>query len=278
VLAKATYVEDVTLSSSTTSAATLQFFGGGATLMHPAVLDEVLLNATDVGFDIHDVTLIGSASGPPAVDTGTVPCSLENVTIENATTAINVANTVLTITNIQISNAGNGISLFGGATLTLDRAVIHDVRVAPISVANVGDGSVNITNLMAYNAGSSLELAGANGTIAFSTIGATTGTGSAAALDCGPSVTLDSTIVWNTTGAAISGTCQVVHSSIAGPTAVMGTANANPLFANELQGDYHLTADSPAIDQVGTGPATDFEGDARPQGSAFDIGADEYKP
>ena len=31
----------------------------------------------------------------------------------------------------------------------------------------------------------------------------------------------------------------------------------------------------PARDVLATGPATDFEGDARPGGTAFDIGADE---
>ena len=276
MLAKATYVEDVSLSSSTTPAATLEFFGGGATLMHPAVADQVMIFATDVGFDIHDMTMVGSASGPPAIDTGTVPCSLENVIIQNANTAINVSGTVLTVKNIQISNSGNGIAMFGGGTLTLDGAQIHGIRTAPISVAMDGDGSVDISNLVAYDAGGPVDLGGANGSITFSTIGATTG--SAAALNCGPKVTVNATIVWNTSGSSISGTCQQIHSAIAGPTGVSGAANANPLFVNELQGDYHLSAQSPAIDQLSTGPSTDFEGDARPQGSAFDLGADEYKP
>ncbi len=43
-------------------------------------------------------------------------------------------------------------------------------------------------------------------------------------------------------------------------------------------GDYHLSAGSCCID-AGTSegaPDTDFEGDARPQGVGYDIGADEY--
>lgn len=54
----------------------------------------------------------------------------------------------------------------------------------------------------------------------------------------------------------------------------------------ELQGDYHITGASPVIDrgtpQVTRGaetihaPDTDFDGNARPQGAGYDIGAFEY--
>ena len=66
-----------------------------------------------------------------------------------------------------------------------------------------------------------------------------------------------------------------MKNSIVGPTALTGSMNTNPQFKNELQRDYHLAASSPAIDLVGSGPATDYEGDARPKGAGFDIGADE---
>jgi len=53
---------------------------------------------------------------------------------------------------------------------------------------------------------------------------------------------------------------------------------SDPLFANPSQGDFHLTSGSPAIDAGISLPEvpTDFEGTPRPQGSAYDIGADEY--
>lgn len=52
----------------------------------------------------------------------------------------------------------------------------------------------------------------------------------------------------------------------------------NPLVVHPETGDFHLTADSPAID-AGTdvdAPTDDFDGNARPFGAGFDIGACEY--
>ena len=54
-----------------------------------------------------------------------------------------------------------------------------------------------------------------------------------------------------------------------------GNIFLDPILVGE--GDYHLTGESPCID-AGTdaGIYTDLEGDVRPQGAAFDMGADEY--
>jgi fibronectin-binding autotransporter adhesin len=50
----------------------------------------------------------------------------------------------------------------------------------------------------------------------------------------------------------------------------------DPLFVNPARDDYHLQAGSPAIDAgVDAGIAMDIDGEVRPQGSGFDIGADE---
>ncbi len=58
----------------------------------------------------------------------------------------------------------------------------------------------------------------------------------------------------------------------------------DPLWENQLSGDYHLTDQSPCIDAgtepviYGAGRPFDFEGDPRPQGGGWDIGPDEFTP
>jgi hypothetical protein len=58
-----------------------------------------------------------------------------------------------------------------------------------------------------------------------------------------------------------------------------GGNSINVLFTplDPAAGNYHITAVSPAVDQgTATGaPATDYDGEARPSGAGFDIGADE---
>ena len=55
-------------------------------------------------------------------------------------------------------------------------------------------------------------------------------------------------------------------------------SDASTIFSNMATNDLHLLEDSPAIDAgTGTGaPSTDFDGNNRPSGPAFDIGAYEY--
>lgn len=56
-----------------------------------------------------------------------------------------------------------------------------------------------------------------------------------------------------------------------------GNIDADPVFVGG--GDFHLTEDSPCID-TGTygGVYDDIDGDVRPQGAGYDMGADEYVP
>jgi hypothetical protein len=51
--------------------------------------------------------------------------------------------------------------------------------------------------------------------------------------------------------------------------------NATLGFANPADGDFHIPLSSPAVDRLTTGPASDVDGQPRPQGPRQDVGADE---
>lgn len=65
-------------------------------------------------------------------------------------------------------------------------------------------------------------------------------------------------------------------------TAEGGNVNLDPMFVDPLNGDYHLSPNSPMINAGSNSapslPLYDFEGEARVQGPAVDIGADEFTP
>jgi len=69
----------------------------------------------------------------------------------------------------------------------------------------------------------------------------------------------------------------VTYSDVEGGRNGEGNIRSDPLFLGG--GDYHLTASSPCIDS-GTSngaPSTDIEGNLRPNGHGYDMGAYEYR-
>ena len=94
------------------------------------------------------------------------------------------------------------------------------------------------------------------------------------------SPTITNCIVWmNAPGdpilEAATATLVVSHSNVQGGWPGTGNVNVDPRFAGGE--DYHLTEGSPCID-AGTdaGVLADMDGGLRPQGTGFDIGADEH--
>ena len=91
---------------------------------------------------------------------------------------------------------------------------------------------------------------------------------------------LSNCIFWNDAPDEIyisSGSLIITYSDIQGGWTGTGNIDADPLFADAANFDFHLTEGSPCID-TGTdaGVYEDFEGDVRPWGDGFDMGADEF--
>lgn len=81
----------------------------------------------------------------------------------------------------------------------------------------------------------------------------------------GNSVTLDATL-WHANGTDRAGAGAINHTN---------DHSGDPAFAPD---GYHLTAGSAAIDQgVDAGVTTDLDGEARPWGRGYDLGADEFQ-
>jgi hypothetical protein len=140
----------------------------------------------------------------------------------------------------------------------------------PTSSVELVQGSLNATNLVITGNAPAIVVNGGISNIGFASI-------AGAEVDCnGGALTIHDSILWLwPSSAAVTGSsCTFVNSIVRGSTAP-GTRDVDPLFTDPLIGDIHLKAGSPARDAADTGPPIDYEGDPRPRGAKFDLGADE---
>jgi hypothetical protein len=98
----------------------------------------------------------------------------------------------------------------------------------------------------------------------------------------GAVATVNNSILWGNDGVDLAGPGLVVNfSDVSSPTIGLpgiGNIGEDPRFVDASGADYHLTADSAAID-AGTAlgaPLRDVDGDLRPLGEGYDMGADEF--
>jgi len=156
-----------------------------------------------------------------------------------------------------------------------------------------------INNIVAENrantAGSGLHIVGSPRLLHNTIAGNSGGDGSGIHVTdydgCPSTVAMTNTIlVGHTVGITVTGRSKVMTNGILwhstsitvsqSPTATVTVQNqhqGDPAFINPAAWNYHLSGVSAAIDAgVDAGVATDIDDDSRPQGTAPDLGADEY--
>ena len=231
-------------------------------------------------------------------DPGTKLTSTTNGIIVEARGSSQVTISDLTIAGASgPAGSGLGISLPPGSTasLTLSRVVIFGNQGGGISISG---GQFDITNCVIAGNGSAQTSFGGvrfdqidNGrrrfefnTVADNVAKDGTSVGVVCTLVTQP-LTFSNNIVY---GNQIGGTrtqvgganCNWVYSDI-GPDTLSGTGNINtdPLFTNPSQNDFHIQPTSPVKGKADPGATVriDIDGETRPQGGGYDMGADEIQ-
>ena len=213
--------------------------------------------------------------------------------LELATSCLQLQGGTTTAEHIHVHNC-SGVGINANGVLILDGSTISQNRSGGVVIQNQ---TFTITNNIIYGNG----IGGGGG-----------GGASAGGIDIQPTAATGSRIDFNTvaanavkasTGVAggiycnipfFTGTGNVLAGNLGGGSPTTTYANDNGActyassviqtnlnlgFVNAPTGNFHINSTSSLRDAATVmGPATDVDGESRPYGSAYDIGADEYHP
>ncbi|MBW2170839.1 MAG: right-handed parallel beta-helix repeat-containing protein, partial [Deltaproteobacteria bacterium] len=197
------------------------------------------------------------------------------------------------VTNNVATGCGDGchvggIAVLGIGDVNIDRTYVTQNEGGIGGIWTENTNSPSLTNCMITgNTGSwlvggvgldSAEISLTNCTIADND-GNTEGAGGIGSMDDSPITVLNSILWGNTPNQVDTGVAPTVaYSDVQGGHAGTGNINANPMFLGP--GDYHIFLASPCVDTATPdgAPADDIDGDVRPQGAGYDMGADENLP
>ena len=191
------------------------------------------------------------------------------------------------------SGNGGGLHITDGGRIDVSDGVISDNTTTDHGGAiSAGNATVNITNTLITNnaatSGAANVLAAADSPVTFmnTTISDNNPTGAQAVILWGGTMTMTNSILWNSS-LSLQRDCTVCsfnvnYSDIQGLAGIpdisagVGNFDADPLFADQELGNYHIKPNSPCIDKgtsVGA-PGSDIEGN--PRTPPPDVGAYEW--
>ncbi len=204
---------------------------------------------------------------------GGIYCSLSSPTITNCTISANMADT-----------DGGGIYSYRSSPTITNCVISENFAVTRGSGIICGE-STTITNCMVLGNSAGYEgggiSCGDSTAIKYCTISGNYAGDIGGGVICGDSTAITNCVVWGNFAPIRReihvdyGSPVITYSDVRRGWPGEGNIDANPLFRGE--GDFHLTIGSPCIDSgTDAGVYTDIDGDARPLGAGFDMGADEY--
>lgn len=268
------YSQGILVATTAPPAPDVVLHGNGAQL-NAGTTDVPALRFT-VPTTMRDLVVTNSASEGFAIQANAV------TTIERSRVKGPFAISAAAATRIRDSDIEATVqsAITNSGSLTIERSKVHGGKHAITSSV----GTLDVTNTIIYDTTLvGLDLGASTGLFKFCTIahtGTTVAETEAFGARCGGAITFRSSIIWsqfvvnNESHTPVELCTSFDGGTIVGPKPVGGAASTNPSFI-DVNSDFHLNGNSPARDAVDTGPALDFEGDPRPRGARYDVGADE---
>lgn len=253
---KLTGARNVTLSENTVLSNTAITFGGGLYLNHLSnlvMIDNVVQgNEAKQGGGIWLANSAGQLNG--ITITANTVYSYPGYTIEGNGGGLYLFNSTAILTNTII--ADNEAETAGSGMYTLDSSFPNATHVTLVhtTIANNKNGD----GIGLYIRGTNSTINLVNTIVVSHNVGITVAAGNTATLNG---------VLWYSNMTDTDGSGNII---------VTNAHTGDPAFVDPGAGDYHIQLTSVAIDRgVSTSVNDDMDGDSRPQGSGYDLGADE---